>query len=232
MFDVFLYGALPYLAFALAIAVGLYRYYHDRFTFSSFSSQLIEKRMLFWGSVPWHYGIVILLLLHLIGWLIPDWGMNWNGSPIRLYILEVSAFGLALFALVGLVILILRRWTSPYAAAVTTGLDALVLFLLLVQVVAGMTMAMFFRWGSWWYLSNAVPYLWSIVTFQPQINIAQSLPLVTQIHVVNAFLLVAIFPFSRLVHIFTLPITYLWRPYQTVVWNRRQRRPEEELPQV
>ena len=48
-----------------------------------------------------------------------------------------------------------------------------------------------------------------------------------QIHVVNAFLLVAIFPFSRLIHIFTVPITYLWRPYQTVVWNRRERRVDE-----
>ncbi len=223
MFDVFLYGALPYLAFGLAIGVGLYRYYQNRFTFSSFSSQLIEKRLLFWGSVPWHYGIVILLIGHLIGLVIPSWVGDFNAAPLRLYLLEVTAFGLALFALVGLAVLILRRWISPYAAAVTTGMDALVLFLLLVQVIAGISIALFSRWGSWWYLSNAVPYLWSLVTFTPQISYAQTLPFAAQVHIVNAFLLVAVFPFSRLVHIFTLPITYLWRPYQTVVWNRRQR---------
>lgn len=230
MFDVFLYGAFPYLAFALAIGGGLYRYYHDRFSFSSFSSQLLDRRQLFWGSVPWHYGIVILLIGHLIGLLVPNWVAGFNGVPARLYILEITAFGLGLFALAGIVILILRRITSPYAAAVTSRMDAVLLFLLLVQVLAGLYTAIFQRWGSWWYLSNAVPYLVSLVTFSPQIDYARTLPLVTQIHTVNAFLLVAIFPFSRLVHIFTVPITYLWRPYQTVVWNRRQKEMEEELP--
>ena len=229
MFDVFLYAGLPYLAIALAIGVGLYRYYRYRFTYSAFSSQLLDKRMLFWGSVPWHYGIVILLIGHLIGWLVPFWVADFDASPIRLYILEVTAFGLALFALVGLVVLIIRRWFSAYVGATTTWMDILVLALLLIQVAAGITIAIFYRWGSWWYVSNAAPYLWSIVTFRPQIDYATTMPLVAQIHVVNAFLLVAVFPFSRLVHIFTYPITYLWRPYQTVVWNRWTRR-TEELP--
>lgn len=230
MFDVFLYGAFPYLAFALAIGGGLYRYYRDRFSFSSLSSQLLDRNQLFWGSVPWHYGIVTLLIGHLIGLLVPDWVSAFNGAPVRLYILEITALGLGLFSLVGIVILILRRTTSPRAAVVTSRMDAILLFLLLVQVLAGLYTAIFQRWGTGWYLSNAVPYLISLVTLSPQIEYAQTLPLATQIHVVNAFLLVAIFPFSRLVHIFTVPITYLWRPYQTVVWNRRSRRIEEDLP--
>lgn len=230
MFDLFLYGALPYLAFALAIGGGLYRYYRDRFSYSSFSSQLLDRRQLFWGSVPWHYGIVILLIGHLIGLLVPTWVADFNGVPIRLYILEITAFGLGLLALVGIVILIVRRATSPYAAVVTTRMDVLLLILLLVQVVVGLYTAVFQRWGSWWYISNAVPYLLSLVTLTPQIDYARTLPLATQIHTVNAFLLVAIFPFSRLVHIFTLPITYLWRPYQTVVWNRYRGAVDEELP--
>lgn len=227
MFDVFLYAALPYLAIALAIGGGLYRYHKDRFSYSSYSSQFVERRLLFWGSVPFHYGIVILLVLHLIGLLIPNWVANFNGVPLRLYLLEVTAFGLGIFSLVGIVVLILRRATSPYAAVVTTKMDALVLFLLLVQVLAGLYTAVFHRWGSWWYISNAVPYLLSLVTLTPQIDYARTLPFVTQVHTVGGFLLLAVFPFSRLVHIVTLPITYLWRPYQTVVWNRRRREIEE-----
>ncbi len=227
MFDTFLYGALPYLAFALAIGGGVYRYYRDRFSFTSHSSQFIERRMLFWGSVPFHYGIVILLVLHLVGLLIPGWAADFISVPIRLYLLEVTAFGLGLFALAGIVVLIFRRVRSPYAAAVTSRMDALVLFLLLVQILAGLYTAIIQRWGSAWYLSNAAPYLWSLVTLTPQIDYARTLPLATQIHTINAFLLVAIFPFSRLVHIFTFPITYLWRPYQTVVWNRREREIQE-----
>ena len=223
MFDVFLYAGLPYLALALAIGGGLYRYYRDRFSYSSFSSQLLERRTLYWGSVPWHYGIVILLVGHLIGLVIPSGVAAWNGEPLRLYVLEATAFGLGLLALVGIAVLVIRRISSPYAAVTTTRMDALLLFLLLVQVLAGLYIALFHRWGSWWYLSNAVPYLWSLVTLTPQIDYARTLPFAAQLHVVTAFLLVAIFPFSRLMHIFTFPITYLWRPYQTVVWNRRKK---------
>ncbi|HEX2987854.1 MAG TPA: respiratory nitrate reductase subunit gamma [Chloroflexota bacterium] len=222
MFDLLLYGVWPYVAFALAIVGGLYRYYRDRFSYSSFSSQLLEQRLLFWGSVPWHYGIVLLLIGHLIGWAIPGGVAAFNGQPLRLYILEITAFGLGLFALLGIVTLVVRRLSVPAARAVTTRMDAILLALLLLQVVLGLFTALFLRWGSWWYLSNAVPYLSSLLRLNPDVRYAATLPLIAQLHTINAFLLVAIFPFSRLVHIFTVPITYLWRPYQTVIWNLRR----------
>jgi nitrate reductase gamma subunit len=222
MFDLLLYGVWPYVAFALAIAGGLYRYYRDRFSYSSFSSQLLEQRLLFWGSVPWHYGIIILLIGHLIGLAIPGAVAAFNGQPPRLYVLEITAFGLGLFALLGIVMLVARRLRVPAARVVTTRMDAVLLALLLFQVVLGLYTALFLRWGSWWYLSNAVPYLSSLLRLNPDVQYAATLPLATQLHTINSFLLVAIFPFSRLVHIFTIPITYLWRPYQTVIWNLRR----------
>lgn len=225
--ELLLFGVFPYVAFALAISGGLYRYCHDRFSYSSYSSQFLEKRQLYWGSVPWHYGIVILLFAHLIGLLIPSWVADFNGVPLRLYVLEVTLFGLGLLSLLGIVVLVVRRATSPHVKAVTNTMDYVVLALLLVQVVAGLWTAIAHRWGSWWYLSNAVPYLVSLVQLNPKVDYAATLPFVTQIHTLNAFLLVAVFPFSRLVHIFTVPITYLWRPYQTVVWDRRRREAEE-----
>ena len=221
MFDLVAFGVFPYVAFALAIAVGLYRYFRDRFTFSSFSSEFLEKRQLFWGSVPWHYGIVILLIGHLIGLAFSGAVASFNSDPARLYALEITALGLGLFALLGVCLLIVRRLIVPHLRGVTTIADAFLLFTLLVQVVTGIYTAIFERWGTAWYLSNAVPYLVSILKLSPEVQYAATLPLVTQIHVLNAWVLVAFFPFSRLVHIFTLPVTYLWRPYQTVVWNRR-----------
>lgn len=221
MFDVFLFAVWPYLAVALAVAGGIYRYYSDRFSFTSLSSQLLESRQLFWGSVPWHYGIVTLLLGHLIGWVIPDGVAAFNSVPIRLYLLEITAFGLGLFALLGILVLIGRRASSSRARAVTSAMDVLLLLLLLFQVVAGISTALTVRWGSWWYVSNAVPYLNSLITLQPKVQYATTLPLITQLHMINAFLLVAVIPFSRLVHIFTVPVTYLWRPYQQMIWNRR-----------
>ena len=60
--DAFLFIALPYVALVLAIGVGIYRYFINRYTYSSLSSQILENRKLFWGSVPWHYGITLILL--------------------------------------------------------------------------------------------------------------------------------------------------------------------------
>ncbi|MHB1133590.1 MAG: respiratory nitrate reductase subunit gamma [Chloroflexota bacterium] len=223
MSNVLLFGVLPYVALALAVAGGIYRYRRDRFSFSSLSSQFLENRSLFWGSVPWHYGIVILLLLHLIGLLIPDGVLAFNAVPLRLYILEITALALGLAALVGIALLLYRRLSNPRIRAVTSWMDIVLLVLLLSQVVLGVYTALFHRWGSTWYASNAAPYLISLVQLNPRVEYAATLPLATQLHVIGAFLLVAIYPFSRLVHIFTVPITYLWRPYINVIWNRRSR---------
>jgi nitrate reductase gamma subunit len=222
MFDLLLFGVFPYVALAVCLAGGLYRYYRDRFTFSSFSSQFLENRALFWGSVPWHYGIVILLVGHLIGWLLPDGVAAFNSVPLRLYILEVTALGLGLSALAGIALLAYRRARFPRVRAATTWLDVLLLLVLLGQVVLGVTVAIFNRWGSAWYVATAVPYLNSLLTLNPQIQYATSLPFAAQLHVLGAFLLLALYPFTRLVHILTVPITYLSRPYQYVIWNRRR----------
>ncbi len=223
MLDLFLYGVFPYVALALALVGGLWRYFRDRFSFSAFSSQLLENRSLFWGSVPWHYGIVILLVGHLIGWLIPAGVAAFNAVPLRLYVLEITALGLGLLALVGVAILLYRRAVNPRVRAAGTPMDVVLVVLLLAQAALGVYTAVFVRWGSWWYISNAVPYLNSLLVLNPQIQYATSLPLLTQLHVLNAFLLVAVFPFSRLIHVFTYPITYLWRPYINVIWYRRSR---------
>lgn len=223
MLDLFLYGVFPYVALALALVGGLWRYFRDRFSFSAFSSQLLENRSLFWGSVPWHYGIVILLVGHLIGWLIPAGVAAFNAVPLRLYILEITALGLGLLALVGIAILLYRRAVNPRVRAAGTAMDVVLVVLLLAQAALGVYTAVFVRWGSWWYISNAVPYLNSLLVLNPQIQYATSLPLLTQLHVLNAFLLVAVFPFSRLIHVFTYPITYLWRPYINMIWYRRSR---------
>ena len=110
----------------LAIGVGIYRYHTRRYTFSSLASQLLENRKLFWGSVPWHYGITLILLAHLLAALFPG-AAGWIvGARIRMMVLELTGSGLALLALFGLVVLIIRRLpTKSLARALTTNLDGL-----------------------------------------------------------------------------------------------------------
>lgn len=223
MIDAVLFVAFPYLAVLLAIVVGIYRYRHDRFSYSSFSSQFLENRVLFQGSVPWHYGIVIILLAHVIALVFPEgWGAL-IADAARLYTLEVTGLALALATIVGLVLLVVRRLTNARIFAVTSPMDWLLLAALLVQVVLGFIVALVFRWGSDWYLHTAVPWLVSLATFQPRTEFVTALPLIVKLHMLGGFVIIALFPFTRLVHITTFPITYLWRPYQVVIWNARHR---------
>jgi nitrate reductase gamma subunit len=120
--------------------------------------------------------------------------------------------------------LIIRRLTSARIRAVTSPMDIVVLVVLLVQVVLGVYVALFYRWGSSWYATSAVPYLRSLFMLQPDLKMIAPLPTAVKMHIVNAFVFVAIVPFSRLVHMLVPPIHYLWRPYQIVIWNWDRRR--------
>ena len=222
MFDLILFGIFPYVAVALALAVGSYRYVVDRYSWSSHSSQFLESRLLFWGSVPWHYAILLILLAHLLAVLFPgSWGVL-LGRPIRLYFLEVSGLALGLCTVIAIVLLIARRLADARLAAVTTGIDWLVLALLLLQVATGVYIAFTLRWGGVWYVHTATPWLRSLLSFQPEVQYLAVLPTVVKLHACNAFLLVALLPFSRLVHALSVPLGYLARPYQVVVWNRER----------
>jgi nitrate reductase gamma subunit len=222
MIDLFLFGVFPYIAIVVAVGGSIWRYVTNQFSFSSISSQFLESRQLFWGSVPWHYGIVIVLIGHLVGILFPSGVMAFNGVPVRLYILEGTGFALGLLALGGLVFLLVRRSVNPRIRQVTSGMDLVLLLLLLLTVITGLGTAIFYRWGSAWFVQTATPYFWSLATFTPKVEYMASLPLLVKIHAVNAFVLVAIFPFTRMVHMVSVPLAYLWRPYQIVMWHRRK----------
>lgn len=220
MTDIVLFAAFPYVALVLAIWGGVYRYRHDRFSYSSLSSQFLENRRLFWGSVPWHYGIVIVLLAHLVAFLVPGVWARIIAAPVTLYTLEVVGFALALAALVGLCVLIARRLTQPRIRAVTTPMDWVLLMVLLLQVALGFWVSLFYRWGADWYVHTAVPWLISLASFNPQTQYVSSLPWIVKLHMLNGFLVIALFGFSRLVHLVAFPFWYLWRPYQLVIRNR------------
>jgi nitrate reductase gamma subunit len=102
-------------------------------------------------------------------------------------------------------------------------MDLIVLIFLLVSVVSGVLVAALYRFGTLWFTAIFTPYLLSLFTLQPQISLVAPLPWVIKLHVINFFVLLAVFPFSRLVHIITYPAGYLLRPWQIVIWNRKPR---------
>jgi nitrate reductase gamma subunit len=219
--DLLLFGIAPYVVVVLAVAVAIYRYRVQTFTYSSLSSQFLESKLLFWGSVSFHWGIVLILTGHFMAFLLPSVVFSWNAAPLRLYLLEGTGLALGLWALAGLLILTYRRLTTPRIQAVSTGVDLLVLVALLVSVVTGVLTALTYRWGSNWFAAVASPYLWSVLMFNPKVELLAGLPALVKTHIAAFYAVLAIFPFSRLVHIVTVPLGYLWRPWQIVIWNRR-----------
>jgi len=218
-----LFVIFPYVALFIAIAVTLYRSIYRPFSISSLSSQLLERKQLFWGSISFHWGITIILVGHLIAIFIPQSILLWNAHPLRLYLLEFTGIGLGIWATAGILILLWRRVTVSRVRAISTPMDYVVVLLILVSLVTGVIIASYYRWGSYWFTGIFTPYIWSILTFQPNAVPLAPLPFTIKLHVFNFFLLALAFAFSRLVHIITWPLGYLLRPWQIVVWLRKSR---------
>ncbi|MDD5435842.1 MAG: respiratory nitrate reductase subunit gamma [Nitrospira sp.] len=222
MINTILFGTMPYIFLTICIVGLIYRYRSNRYSWSSQSSEFLENAVLFYGSFPWHYGIITILLVHIFGLLFPSGILAWNSVPVRLYILELSGLSLGLLAFFGLLVFTYRRLTDNRVKAVTTGWDVLTLIVLLIQVATGLGNAILYRWGSNWYAATAVPWMWSIFTLQPDPNYVSGLRLITKVHIFNAMIFIGLMPFTRLAHFVVIrPYQYLWRPYQQVRWYRR-----------
>jgi nitrate reductase gamma subunit len=217
--DLLLFATLPYLVLINFFLVTIVRYRRAPFSYSSLSSQFLENRRQFWGSTAFHIGIIGILTGHLIGFLIPRYVLAWNSRPLRLYVLEATGLVFGLIALIGLVTLLARRLTISKVRIVTSRADWIVLAVLLIQVTTGVYTAVFVPWGSSWFASSAAPYLRSILKFQPDVSYLATLPWGVKAHILNAYAFIALFPYTRLVHMLVAPLPYLWRKPQVVRWR-------------
>ncbi|MCK6602132.1 MAG: respiratory nitrate reductase subunit gamma [Bacteroidetes bacterium] len=220
MFDLFLLAGLPYLAVFTLVAGSLWRFFTRKFTYSALSSQFLENNAVFWGSLPWHLGLGIVLAGHTFAFLFPQVFIGITGS-IWMYLLEVTGLVASVTAFAGLSVLLVRRLLTSRIAAVTTFMDVVILLFLIFQVALGILTAVLYPWGSAWAPGTFSPYLWSLVSFSPNIGLVGNLPVVVKLHLAGAWVLLLLVPFSRLVHAFSLPFRYFFRRPQIVVWNKR-----------
>jgi nitrate reductase gamma subunit len=220
-FNALFFIALPYVSLFTFFLVTIARYRRRGFSYSSLSSQFLENRQHFWALIPFHYGILVVLTGHVIAFLLPRQLLWWNSVPARLYVLELTGLVFGLLTIVGLVAAMVRRRTNHKIAVVTTAADWIILSLLLLQAISGIGIALWHSWGSSWFAIAVTPYLWSVVRLNPDIALVAAMPWLVKFHIVNAFLTIAFFPFTRLVHILVVPNPYLWRKPQVVRWYRR-----------
>lgn len=215
LWNQFLWVVLPYLAIAVFMVGHVYRYSTDRFGWTAKSSEFLEKRWLRWGNQLFHWGVLFALLGHVGGLLVPMRVYQWAGVSAETYhllaIIPGGASGAA--ALLGLVILALRRLLLKPLRHTTSGLDWLSLGLLLVVVGLGMVNTLGYNliYGPYEYRLTIGPWFRSLLSFSPDPGLMPQAPFSFQLHTLAALVLLGLWPFTRLVHVWSVPIEYLGR---------------------
>ncbi|WP_183500985.1 respiratory nitrate reductase subunit gamma [Microbacterium invictum] len=218
-----LWVALPYAAIAVFIVGHIWRYRYDKFGWTTRSSQTYENRLLRWGSPMFHFGILMVIAGHVVGLLIPREWLYAIGISEEIYHIGATVLGTAaaVLTLAGLAILIYRRRTVGPVFLATTVMDKVMYVFLGATLLFGTAATVVHQvfGGGFHYRETVSPWIRSILGFQPQPELMLDVPILFQLHVITAFLLFALWPFTRLVHVFSAPVGYLFRPY--VVYRSR-----------
>ncbi|MFB9904316.1 respiratory nitrate reductase subunit gamma [Allokutzneria oryzae] len=224
--DILLWVVVPYLSIAIFILGHIWRYRYDKFGWTTRSSQLYENRLLRLGSPLFHVGILLVALGHVGGLLIPRSWTDAVGVSDTAY--HVAAVGLGTLAgfctLVGAAILVYRRRTVGPVFSATTRNDKIMYVLLVGTIVLGLGTTVLGNLTDHPhdYRQTVAPWFRSIFALQPQPHLMAVAPLGFQLHATAAWVLFAFWPFSRLVHVFSMPLGYLTRPY--IVYRSRDDR--------
>jgi nitrate reductase gamma subunit len=221
-FDQVLFGIYPYIALTVFFAGSLLRFDRDQYTWKSDSSQLLRAGQLRWGSNLFHLGILGIFFGHLFGLLTPLAVWHALGvTPAAKQMLAVVAGGVAgAVCLVGLVLLVHRRLTEPRIRVTSRPMDIVVLLLLLAQLLLGLvsiSVSLQHRDGD--EMIKLMTWAQHIVTFRGDAAgfVVDAAP-VFQLHLVLGMTIFLIFPFTRLVHVWSgfAAVGYLVRAYQVV----------------
>ncbi|MDF2847075.1 respiratory nitrate reductase subunit gamma [Oerskovia sp. NPDC056781] len=224
MWDTLLFVVLPYVCLAIFVVGHVWRYRNDQFGWTTRTSQVLEKRWLAWGSPLFHFGALFAILGHAAGLLIPtSWTQALGISDHTYHVVAVAAGTVAgVLLCAGLVILLLRRfYVSDRIRVVTTPMDRVLYLLLTVEIGVGMwqTVAINVFGSGYEYRGTVSVWFRQLFVLQPDPSLISSAPAVYGWHAVLACLLLAIWPFTRLVHVWSVPVAYLARPY--VVYRQR-----------
>ncbi|MCX2827052.1 respiratory nitrate reductase subunit gamma [Bacillus pseudomycoides] len=223
MMDQFLWVLFPYIIFAIFIGGHIFRYNYDQFGWTSKSSELLEKKMLRIGSLLFHFGIMFVIGGHIMGILIPEFVYTSFGISEHMYHIVAIGFGLpaGIASIVGLVILMYRRFTVKRIIATSTKGDYVALVLLFIVMLAGLSSTFFnIDAKGFDYRTTIGPWFRSLFVFQPKAEYMAEVPIWFKIHIIAAMGLFATWPFTRLVHVFSVPVKYLRRSY--VIYRKRQ----------
>lgn len=222
---VLLWVAFPYASLTLLVGGLVWRWRTDQFGWTTRSSQLHEKAILRAASPLFHVGFLLVVGGHLLGLLVPKTWTAAVGVDEHAYHLVATAAGslAALMTIAGLAGLLYRRFAVRSVRLATTRRDKVMYAFLSVPIALGtwatVSNQVFGPPGGYDYRQTISPWLRSLLTFSPQPQLMADVPLSFRLHVIAGFALLAVWPFTRLVHAVSAPVGYPTRPY--VVYRAR-----------
>lgn len=232
----FLFGVFPYIAITVMILGSIIRFERDPFTWKSGSSQMLRRRQFILGSVLFHVGVLLILGGHLVGLLTPiavfdTLGIGHGAKQI----MAIALGGVAgIMALVGGIILLHRRLNDPRIRANSTLADTGILILLMAQLVLGLlTIIVSFGHLDGHEMIKFMNWAQGIVYFgaDPAAHLV-GVHWIFKAHILLGLAIFLLFPFTRLVHMLSAPVRYLWRPGYQIVRSRRGARPGKGLTPI
>ena len=212
----------PYLALTTLVVGHLYRYLTNPYDWNSKSSELLDKKGLKFGITIFHWGIIFTLLGHGAGLLIPQkyWDAVGINSQAHTLLATYSGFIVGAMALLGLALLIYRRISKDRILATTSLNDFVTLGLLFFVVATGFANVISGLYEHFDILTTIAPWLRGILTLTPDASLMLEVPLRFKVHILAVLALLGFSPFSRLVHIWSVPLTYFFRRW--IVFRRRE----------
>jgi nitrate reductase gamma subunit len=219
----FLWVIFPYLSLVTFVLGHIFRYRYDQYGWTSKSSQLLERRILMWGVLLFHWGFLFVFGGHVMGLLVPIGVYHAIGvSDHNYHLLSLWAGApVGIVAMIGILLLNVRRWFIPRIRNNTDTIRFLTDALLLVVIVLGLAATIGYRvyasqyelHGEFEYRDSVGAWFRSLFLFRPDASLMVGAPLIFQLHTLSAFVLFALWPFSSLVHVFSVPLGYLRRSY-------------------
>lgn len=217
MVDQFLWVIFPYICIVIFIVGHIYRYRTDKFHWTAKSSEFIEKKQLMAGSLLFHLGIIPVILGHISGLGIPKSWMHALGVNDHLYHLGALWIGgfFGFVTLLGMIILTYRRFSIKSVRKLSTASDLVVNTLLLFIVFMGMyaTLVTNATTPSFDYRDTISVWFRDLFLLRPDASYMLGVPLSFKIHALTGFAIFAFWPFTRLVHVWSVPLSYTGRSY-------------------
>lgn len=219
----FFFGVYPYIALTVFFVGSLLRYDRDQYTWKASSSQLLSRKDMRLGSNLFHIGIIALFFGHLVGLLTPHWAYESVISAGTKQVLAMTAGGIfGLTCLAGMILLIRRRLNDARVRATSQASDLPILLLLFVQLVLGLltipASAQHLDGSSMLALASWAQH---VVTFQGDAaSFVAGESFIFKIHLVVGLTIFLVFPFTRLVHVWSVPVQYLARSGYQIVRKR------------